>query len=280
MLDNLTPTLKPELFLQRDVDGRPIPPNVRKLFIPDPGYLMFEADLKGADAQVVAWEADDDDLKAAFRAGVDLHIKNATDMWGTAFTSLAEGSHARDFKRQECKHTVHGINYGCSPRTTAIQRGWIVAEAERFHRRWFSLHPGIPNNFHGGTRRQLEADRTVWNKFGFRRVYFDRIDDCFTEALAWTPQSTVAINTYLGALALEQKYPQVEILLQDHDSLVFQIPIRSPIKAAEIQATLLVKTPYDDPLYIPWDLKVSDRSWGEMEKINKGSVKESYPALF
>ena len=48
-------------------------PNVRKLFITDPGYVMYEADLKGADAQVVAWEAEDDDLKAAFRAGVDIH---------------------------------------------------------------------------------------------------------------------------------------------------------------------------------------------------------------
>lgn len=268
-----------ELFLQRDANGRPIPPNVRKLFIPDPGYLMFEADLKGADAQVVAWEAEDDDLKRAFSSGLDLHVKNATDMWGSAFTSLPEGSHARDFKRQECKHTVHGIHYGCTPRTTAIQRGWTVHEAERFHTRWLSLHPGVATNFHGKHRRALERDRTIWNRFGFRRVFFDRPDKCFTEALAWTPQSTVAINSYLGALQLEASVPQVEILLQDHDSLVFQIPIANCPRFALIQKTLLVETPYEDPLFIPWDLKVSAKSWGEMEKIDKRSVKEAYPAL-
>jgi hypothetical protein len=36
--------------------------------------------------------------------------------------------------------------------------------------------------------------------------------------------------------------------------------------AAELRAVLAVTIPYDDPLVIPWDLKQSTRSWGEMEK--------------
>ena len=51
-------------------------PNVRKIFIPDPGYLIGEVDLSGAEAQVVAWAAGDEDLKKAFRAGINVHIKN------------------------------------------------------------------------------------------------------------------------------------------------------------------------------------------------------------
>ena len=166
---------------------------------------MFEADLKGADAQVVAWEANDEDLKNAFRKGVDIHAKNAEDMWGVEFTKLDPHSHAREAKRKECKSTVHGINYGCSPRTTAIQRGWLVREAERFHTRWLSLHPGILH-WHNSIKAQLENNRTIKNSFGFRRVFFDRLENCFTEALAWIPQSTVAINTYHGALQLERKF--------------------------------------------------------------------------
>lgn len=256
-------------------------PNVRKLFLCDPGYIQFEADLKGADAQVVAWEADDDDLKAAFRGGVDIHVKNAEDMWGTAFTNLPEKSHARHVKRQECKHTVHGINYGCSARTTAMQRGWTVHEADRFHRRWLSIHPGI-SRWHDRIKSQLSRNRTITNAFGFRRVFFDRPDGCFTEALAWIPQSTVAINTYYGAFQLEDRYwPEHAeagytpspgdfsgLILQTHDSINFQfrLGINGTPTASEIAETLKVKTPYPDPLYIPWDLKCSSRSWGEMEK--------------
>lgn len=260
-------------------------PNVRKLFIPDPGYVMFEADLKGADAQVVAWEMDDDDLKKAFRAGVDIHVHNAEAMWGSDFTKLSKGTHAYDHKRQECKHTVHGIHYGCSPRTTAIQRGWLVSEAERFHRRWMSLHPGV-QRYHDRVRDSLAKNRTIYNAFGFRRVFFDRIDNCFTEALAWIPQSTVAINTYHGALQLEARYwpeqqrprwspgwkpgysnhPYEGILLQTHDSINPQFHLARVPLVDEIRKTLEVVTPYPDPLIIPWDLKRSTKSWGDMVK--------------
>lgn len=254
-------------------------PNVRKIIIPDPGYVMFEADLKGADAQVVAWEMEDEDLKTGFRNGIDIHVKNAEDMWGSEFTRLEEGSFARYHKRQECKHTVHGIHYGCTPRTTAIQRGWTVHEAERFHKRWISLHPGV-ERYHTRVRNALAKDRTIRNPFGFRRVFFDRIDTCFTEALAWIPQSTVALNTYKGAINLEKRYwpwqrergwqPDLRnpegILLQTHDSLNPQFRCEGCPPPEEIKETLKVVIPYDDPLIIQWDLKRSTKSWGEMEK--------------
>jgi len=257
-------------------------PNIRKLFLTDRGFIQFEADLKGADAWVVIYEADDAELKRVMKSGIDLHSHNAEAMWGTEFTSLAKGSHARDYKRQECKHTIHGIHYGCSPRTTAIQRGWLVSEAERFHNRWLLLHPGI-RRFHNRVRASLEKNRTVTNRFGFRRVFFDRVDESFTEALAWIPQSTVALNTYHGALQLEQRYwphqrergwlpthphDSEGMLLQTHDSINFQFPIGRVPSTTEIRDTMKVTIPYDDPLEIPWELKSSLKSWGEMEKVN------------
>jgi DNA polymerase family A len=241
-------------------------PNVRKIFIPDPGYVWFEGDLKGADAQVVAWEAEDHDLKEAFKSGLDVHVKNAEDMWGVDFTRLAKGSYARDKKRQECKHTVHGCNYGCTPRTTAIQRGWTVHEAERFHKRWFDLHPGILK-WHRRIEAQLAKNNTIQNSFGFKRIFFDRSESNFTEALAWIPQSTVAINSYQGFFQLEQKYPFTEALLQNHDSMCWQWLKGQVPPVDDIKSTLRVKTPYPDPLYIPWDLKCSEKSWGDLKAI-------------
>ena len=49
-------------------------PNVRRTIIPDPGYTIVDADLAGADAQVVAWEAGDEKLKSAFSAGAAIHV--------------------------------------------------------------------------------------------------------------------------------------------------------------------------------------------------------------
>lgn len=241
-------------------------PNVRKLFIPDAGYVMFEGDLKGADAQVVAWEAEDEDLKNAFRSGMDVHVKNAEDMWGKEFTKLPIGSHARDKKRQQNKVAVHLTNYGGTARTLAITQGWLVHEADKFQKRWFSLHPGIKTNFQGRIWSALQTTRTIYNAYGFRMIYFDRPDSCFGQALAWPPQSTVAITCNMGFFQLEEKFPQVEPLLQNHDAMTFQFPIQNCPPVKVIRETLLVKTPYADPLFIPWDLKMGTKSWGELEK--------------
>jgi len=253
-------------------------PNVRKLFLCDPGYVMFEADLKGADAQVVAWEADDADLKTAFRSGLDIHSKNAEDMFGSKFTK--EKGHVRDSIRKKCKSAVHGFNYGASSRTIAINLGWTVREADDFRNRWFSLHPGI-RKWHERVQSDLSRNRIVTNAFGWRRPFANRIDSVFTEALAWIPQSTVAINTYHGAFQLESKYwPHHQspgyyprpgdyegILLQTHDSITIQFRTDGTPQAEEIAETLKVKTPYPDPLFIPWDLKKSVKNWGELEGV-------------
>jgi hypothetical protein len=53
---------------------------------------MYEADLKGADARNVAWEAKDDRPKDAFRKGPGCPPQNAGMPWGPAFTSLRSSS--------------------------------------------------------------------------------------------------------------------------------------------------------------------------------------------
>ena len=243
-------------------------PNVRRVIIPDPDYYIFDADLAGADAQVVAWEAEDEDLMEAFRSGLDVHIKNAEDMYGSAFTQLTGA--ARKAKRKECKTAVHLTNYGGHEATLAASTGWTRKEAADFQRRWFSIHPKIKTNFIEKIDRQLALSRVIHNKFGFRREFFDRPDQCLPEALAWIPQSTVALTTYLGWFQFSTRHPYAEILLQVHDSLVFQIPRTKLPTFDQIRHDLRIVIPYDDPLTIPWGLKYSAKSWGECKEPEVG----------
>lgn len=257
-------------------------PNVRKMFIPDPGYVIFDVDLAGADAQVVAYEAEDMDLINAFKGGLDVHSKNAEDLWGRSFTSLAgdKDNGPKSKRRKECKQAVHATNYGGSPRTLSKVLGWTVAEATAFQKRWFDIHPGIKQNFHGRIEASLRNSRMVTNRFGMRRVYFDRIDSCFTEALAWVPQSTVAEVSFRGGLQLIERtggvydergqllrFGWVEILLQVHDSLVFQVRKENAHRIEELRAGLRYPVPYanPNPLVIQWGVAKSDVSWGDCQ---------------
>jgi len=245
-------------------------PNVRKLLKPDPGHIICEVDLSGADAQVVAWEADDLDLKKAFRDGLKVHAKNAIDLFGK---EIAGDDGRREPTYTNCKRAVHGTNYGASARTLAVTLGWKILQAENFQSRWFSLHPGI-RDWHARTEHLLYNGATIRNKFGFRVVYFDRPASLLPEALAWVPQSTVAIVASKGAARIRRYLPWARNCLQVHDSVVFQIPnLRfSPSNMVTLKQLLEIVIPYPDPLIIPWEISISTTTWGETKKMKWSEI--------
>jgi DNA polymerase I len=241
-------------------------PNIRKLFLPDKGQVICDVDLQGADAQVVAWEAADQDLKKAFADGIDIHNHNGRAMYGDLYDPKKPGK-IKPTVRDELKSGVHGTNYGASARTLAITFGWTIREAEAFQDRWFRLHPGIKEQ-HRRVEHDVQLTRTVYNKFGNRIIYFDRPANLLPKALAWIPQSTVAGITGRAGLALRHSFPWLTLLLQVHDSLIFQVPTHRFTKASfsEIQHALSIPVPYPDPLIIPWGLAASWSNWGEVRK--------------
>jgi DNA polymerase I-like protein with 3'-5' exonuclease and polymerase domains/uracil-DNA glycosylase len=239
-------------------------PNMRSLFIPDETMEIAEVDLAGADAQVVAWECDDEMLKAAFRAGEKIHAVNAKALFG--------GNAGPDGKKEPyytwAKQGVHLTNYLGRAGTLAKTIGVTTREAELFQKRWFDIHPNIPK-WHARIEAAIRTDKTVRNKFGFRRVYFERADAILSEAVAWIPQSTVAITiNYAFIKLMEAKGVPVEVLMQVHDSLVFQYPARLRDEVLQaIHPLLLTPVPYPDPLIIQLSLKVSTKSWGDCKTL-------------
>lgn len=249
-------------------------PNVREMFVPDPDHIMFECDLKGADAQVVAWEADDEQLKRAFREGLDVHSQNAKDLFDDRELLLSTSAQIKasirlNRFRQYAKVGVHATNYGCKEVTLAEHLRISVSQAIAFQNRWFDKHPEV-YNWHQRTQSTLERTRTVTNKFGYRRQYFDRISEVLPEALAWVPQSTVAICINKGWVNLKKSGLPVEILLQVHDSIVGQFHVKhmeaDPLLPKKIKEVMQVTIPYEDPLQIGLSIKISNDNWGACQE--------------
>jgi uracil-DNA glycosylase len=254
-------------------------PNIRAMFVPDPGYLWFEGDLDRADLQVVAWEAQDESLKTALRAGADIHLLNAFILEGRdppPMDGLVEGHPAYagyrksfEYTREFAKVFCHATNYGGGARTVAAAVGRSVAEVERCQRLWFAAHPGI-RRWHERVLLQLREHRYVENKFGYRWYVFDRLDAVASEAIAWVPQSTVSIVINKIWMAIYEQLPEVQVLLQVHDSLCGQVPLAA---AKSLLPRILelsrIVVPYQDPLTIPFTLKVSETSWGDVRDYVK-----------
>jgi DNA polymerase-1 len=255
-------------------------PNLRKLIIPDPGMTVIDMDLDRADAQFVAWEANDDSLKEILKSGADLHLENARSIWG-------EQIKKKDPERQLAKRFCHAVNYGAYPKKLAKSLGLTIKTAEWIYNRWFQIHPGI-REWHNRVKAQLFSERLIRNPFGYERYYFDRPENVINEALAWVPQSSVGIiiNTAWDNIdpetpsAEQPGIPEVEVLMQVHDSLTMQCPSRLVRELLpRIQKASLVAVPYDDPLLIPVGFKISDKSWGDVdnaccEALNKAPTSE------
>lgn len=242
-------------------------PNIKKLFIPDPDYYICDCDLAQADAQVVAWEADDDELKSIFKdPTADLHDENAKAIFGVV----------NKRNRQLAKAGVHLTNYGGKARTCATALGITIHEAERFQNSWFAAHPNI-KRWQREVETSLAESRSVRNKFGNMRFYFDRVDTLLPEALAWIPQSTVALVIERGLVALDEELSgKVQLLMQVHDSVVFEIHRTDFISVLPaIKECLEIVVPYDDPLVIPVGLDASKESWGDVVPYNwDGTIRE------
>lgn len=251
-------------------------PNIRKLFIPDPGYTFFDLDLDRADLQCVVWEADDTELKQALRLGLDLHCLNACtifDIQGIPFEELTETHpNYHDHRgrigkpnRDKAKMGVHATNYGVGDYKLAVSLGITQREAGVFRARWFSAHPGI-KQWHLRTEEQARKWGFVSNPFGAKLNILGRFD--LPECLAWQPQSTVAgvINRGLRNIDAAEQVGQTstQLLGQVHDSLFGQfLTCKKVEEITNLHRLTRIEVPYPDPLIIPIGVKTSAVSWGD-----------------
>lgn len=226
-------------------------PQVRRMFIPDPGYTIIDADLKNAEFYVMVWDSGDPIFKQMLQENVDIHEENGKLL---------------KVDRQMAKGFIYATNYLATPRTCAIQFGMTTNSAERYQQRYFSAHPHI-KDWHSRILSTLSKTGTVTNPFGYRITYYDRLESVSAEAVDWIPQSTVAIITDRGILNIEKNLPSVQMLFQNHDSIIAQVRTEMVQEMIPlVTQNMLIPVPYNDPLVIPVDVKTSEKSWGEVEK--------------
>lgn len=235
-------------------------PNVRTLFIPDPGYTFFDIDLASADLRIVVWESDEGEMKAMLREGADPYTEIAKEHFHDS--SITK----KDPRRQTFKAFAHGTHYLGTPKGLAERLGLSVHEAEKTQKWYFSRFPKI-KAWQDDLKDQVFKRRMVQNIFGYRMYFFDRIEgNVLNEAAAWIPQSTVGCLINRAYKRIDEELKQVDILLQVHDSLAGQYPTHLGDWAkAQIVTKAQIELPYPDPLTIPVGVKTSLKSWGDCE---------------
>ena len=119
-------------------------------------------------------------------------------------------------------------------------------------------------------KKQVRGRRYVENAFGYRVYFFDKPEgNIFNQAVADIPQISVAclVNKIWAALEDNIAPESLQVLMQVHDSLVFQVPTyrKEELLSEVLDIGNSIVVPYRDPLHIPMGIVSSETSWGECE---------------
>jgi len=151
--------------------------------------------------------------------------------------------------------TGNSLNYDLGFRAFALIYEMPENQAKFIVDRYHLAYPGVRNNYHQMVRSQLKANRTVTNLMGRKTLFMDQWGDkLFKEAYSCIPQGTVGdVINKRGINYIyfrEQEFEPVELLLQVHDDITFQIPISTGYDY-HAEALLKIKKELETPLVTP-----------------------------
>jgi uracil-DNA glycosylase family 4 len=226
--------------------------DIRKMFIPDPGWEFLNFDLSQAEPRIVAHLAQDEILLEEFRTGVDVHRKMGGLCVGKPPADLSEN------ERFIGKTTRNAMNYDGKKGTLMktimslskkFDLGINVSEkqCDGYLKVAHAACPAVKGVFHKGIQDTLEHNnRVLYTPYGRRRQFFDRWGiKLFGEAYANIPQGTVKDKIVEVLLEIES-WGQNEIMIlgEAHDAGLCQVKKGTKEKyAAKIKA--IVEQPID-----------------------------------
>lgn len=215
--------------------------SLRSVFVADPGMMLCNIDLEQADSRnmgALCWNR----LLAKHGerfAGAYLDACESGDLHTTvtkmAYTNLPWGeepdraladliAHRHLTYRDLSKKLGHGSNYLGTPPTMAKHARIPVPMAKQFQKDYFTAFACIPE-VHKSIITEVKTTQCLTTPFGRRRVFWSRPEAAAThrEAVAYMGQSMTADELNTGLLRL-WRTGKVQLLVQVHDSILFQFP--------------------------------------------------------
>ncbi|MBM61949.1 MAG: hypothetical protein CL484_03235 [Acidobacteria bacterium] len=263
--------------------------NLRYMFTADPGKIMVNIDLEQADSRNVGalcWEYFYDSHGPEFAGSYldacesgDLHTTVCRMGWTgldwpddrSGWRAVADGLAYRTYSyRDMAKKLGHGTNYYGKPPTMSMHTKIPVKEIISFQNNYFGAFPCIPE-WHKETIHRLQSTGYLTHLFGRRRYFFNRLDDqnVINAAIAYCPQGMTGEEINRGMLNLWH-HPDVEFLVQVHDSILFQVPVDRvnelvPMALEALKVEIILKG--GRPFHVPLEAETG-YNWGKKSENN------------
>ena len=235
--------------------------DIRKMLIPDDGCVFLQADSSQAEARVIFLLARED-LRLFDEH--DLHALTASWFFGGTEDDYSKKKLGYEspirFAGKTLRHAGHlgagkrraSVELNTQARKNKIDIRISEAKAEQALKIFHARQPNIKGVFHADIRKALENNRRlvapvpygINAKVGGVRIFFERWgDELFRQAFSYLPQRTVSENTKGAGLRIRKHAPEIKILVEAHDALLFMV------KESEKQAAAqLIREEFERPI--------------------------------
>lgn len=212
---------------------------LRRMFVaPDKDHVLIDADYSQIELRVLAHISQDKHMIGAFVAGQDIHAATASKVYHLPLDEITSSM------RSSCKAVNFGIVYGISDFSLAQDIGVSRKEAAEFIKTYLDSYPGI-ENYMSTIKQTAREQGYVTTLFGRRRAVPDIDSKNFNVRSA---AERIAMNTPIQGTAadiikiamvrvrdrLKREGLESHLILQVHDELILEAPLREKDAAAKI----------------------------------------------
>ncbi|WP_265909412.1 DNA polymerase, partial [Erwinia billingiae] len=208
---------------------------IRQAFIASKGHKIVAADYSQIELRIMAHLSQDKGLLSAFAEGKDIHRATAAEVFGMALDKVTGE------QRRSAKAINFGLIYGMSAFGLSRQLNIGAGEAKKYMDLYFERYPGVLEYME--STRQQAAEKGYVSTLDGRRLYLPDINA--SNAMRRKAAERAAINAPMQGTAADiikkamiavdgwltpQSAPDVKMIMQVHDELVFEV------KASEVEA--------------------------------------------
>ena len=238
---------------------------IRKVFVPDDGYVFLDADYSQIELRVLAHFSGDEMLIQAYRDAQDIHTITASQVFHVAPEDVTP------LLRRNAKAVNFGIVYGISSFGLSQDLSITRKEAQEYIEQYFKTYPGI-KQFLDGTVENAKKDGYVKTLFGRRRPMPELkasnfMQRSFGERVAMNApiQGTAAdiIKIAMNRVneSLSSRNMKSRLILQVHDELLVETAVE---ELEEVRRIMLTEMQNAAQLSVHLEVDIHDgKNWYE-----------------
>ena len=216
---------------------------IREAFVPEKGNVLISADYSQIELRIMAHLSKDENLTYAFNNNLDVHSATAAEVFDVNLNDVSQD------QRRSAKAINFGLMYGMSAFGLTRQLDIPRAEAQKYLDTYFERYTGV-KRYMEETKAQAKEDMFVETIMG-RRLYLNEINAA--NGLRRQAAERAAINAPLQGSAadiikkamidintfLYKEMPEVKMIMQVHDELIFEAPKKSSKEVLQIMKKMM-----------------------------------------